>query len=230
MFGSSDFLNSSSPTYCDTNLTLTVSSTVEDDVFITQISPDSSSTAQCSTNDISSFSTDDSCSKDDSSTLGRGTPLLSPPPDYADNITVQVIPSVAANCDSEILMEIERQSLTSPNDGKPPAVRTVSNESTYIRMGPAHATHTSSPLRAQIVTATPSEGQRSFNGTNNKEYHYKITLPHESNGFVKRVLMRSCARWPANLHVVCISNHNDTKNGISYKVGQKLVAQCLYGK
>ena len=160
--------------------------------------------------------------------------------------------------DSEILKEIDRQNNHEPStaafsspthdqrsqeeastrEDKIPLSKKLSSESTstYIKMGSAQAHYITSPLRAQLVTtskptseATPNRGIPQTTPFGSELRQFVIAPSMEVNGFAKRILLRGCDSYPAQLHMVGISRQEEGEGMLPIKAGQKLLARYLEG-
>ena len=58
---------------------------------------------------------------------------------------------------------------------------------------------------------------------------YVIAPSMEVNGFAKRILLRGCDSYPAQLHMVGISRQKEGEGMLPIKAGQKLLARYLEG-
>ena len=154
--------------------------------------------------------------------------------------------------DSEILNELDRQnghplpsfdqdtastqegsSVTTP---KTPVSKTLSTESTYVKMGSAQVHYITQPLKAQLIKTsetTPtidSQQRHRLQVTPTKQAQYVMIPNMEVHGFVKRVLLRSDEAHPAMLHMISISARNRGGSDIlTVRPGQKLLARYIEG-
>ena len=212
-----------------------------DEVFLTAVSPDSSTNSTRYSLDVSHHS--DEASDVSVSVRQCSTPVIEPPPGYTGS---------SNNCTQDV-SPIDRPVLTASEPEQKPTTDEVidksDEESNYISMSSAPTIkliptqqHTSiKSTEAEIVSPshTASDVPLSpFLQPTAVVYHrahsessYRILSTSEDCGFVKRVLLRASEDFPANLQVVSIGYQQESliDDLIRVETGERLTAHYLEG-